>query len=82
MVPELQGEDDYDWTEAFKYARKPDPAPPTSAVSTEPFCRELCKETLALRVGENDEESWIWCGLLHDGRWAFLEAGCDYTGWG
>ena len=31
--------------------------------------------------GENDGPSWIIGGRLHDGRWFFLSAGCDYTGW-
>ena len=31
--------------------------------------------------GENDGENWAALCLLADGRWGFVEAGCDYTGW-
>lgn len=33
------------------------------------------------RDGENDEASWLAMGQTHDGRWWFLSAWCDYTGW-
>lgn len=32
-------------------------------------------------AGENDGPSWLVYGRLRDGRWFFIEAGCDYTGW-
>ena len=31
--------------------------------------------------GEKDERNWLWVLLLKDGRWVFVNAGCDYTGW-
>lgn len=32
-------------------------------------------------AGLNDSEDWECIGELSDGRWFFLCAGCDYTGW-
>ncbi len=34
------------------------------------------------REGENDGDEWAALALLSDGRWGFVQAGCDYTGWG
>lgn len=31
--------------------------------------------------GENDGDDWIAVVKLRDGRWAFISAGCCYTGW-
>lgn len=31
--------------------------------------------------GCNDGPNWIALFQLHDGRYLFLSAGCDYTGW-
>lgn len=36
---------------------------------------------LAVFEGKNDEEDWRWVLLLKDGRYVFLQGGCDYTGW-
>ena len=35
----------------------------------------------ALDEGANDGDDWICLGRLKTGRWFFLSAGCDYTGW-
>ena len=32
--------------------------------------------------GENDGADWKAAGLLTDGRWFYVSAWCDYTGWG
>lgn len=32
--------------------------------------------------GVNDEADWAALCRLKDGRWGFVHAGCDYTGWG
>lgn len=37
--------------------------------------------TIAASEGENDESNWIAIVRLADGRLAFVDAGCDYTGW-
>lgn len=92
MRPELN---DNDWREAFGYAGEPETevarqrrdvsvtrcegAPAT--VSVAPFTREDVSTVIALEPGENDGPSWIGVFRLADGRFAFLSAGCDYTGW-
>jgi hypothetical protein len=77
MLEELAG---YDWEEAFKYAG------PTAVIGQDiglsSFSRDDVKRVIALREGENDEESWLGLFELNDGRFAFLSAWCDYTGWG
>lgn len=88
MLPEL---DDYDWREAFGYAGEPDTqaygdvriegAVPGQKYDLTPFTREDVSEIAALREGENDERPWLIYGRLKDGRWFYLEASCDYTGW-
>jgi hypothetical protein len=35
---------------------------------------------LAYDEGENDGENWIFIFKAYDGRYAFMSAGCDYTG--
>lgn len=76
MLPEL---DTYDWGEAFAYAN------PTAvigdSVSTAPFTREDVVKIVAMAEGENEGPNWVGVFRLRGGRWASLEAGCDYTGW-
>ena len=45
------------------------------------FTREDVVEVLAIDDGENDEADWVGMFALADGRYAYVEAGCDYTGW-
>lgn len=82
--------DDYDWREAFACAGDKEgehnsadvrPALPTSKVSLAPFGRVDVAKVFAMREGENDERDWLCYGRLKDGRYFFLTAGCDYTGW-
>ncbi len=72
----------YDWEEAFKYASG-EWATGTGKekLPAEPFDREDVVEVRALAEGENDGDDWICLGKLKTGRWFFLSAGCDYTGW-
>lgn len=58
---------DYDWEEAFKYATG--------------FGIDDVAEVGGHRDGENDGASWLMWGRLKDGRYFYLSAGCDYTGW-
>lgn len=67
MSHELKMLDDYDWREAFCYAKG--------------FGTEDVVEIIDFRGGENDEANWIMYGRLKDGRYFGLSAGCDYTGW-
>lgn len=32
--------------------------------------------------GENDEENWVGVFLMKDGKFLYITAWCDYTGWG
>lgn len=38
-------------------------------------------EVLAVWEGQNDGDDWRWVLKLNDGRFFFLQGGCDYTGW-
>ncbi|CAM3878011.1 hypothetical protein COLU111180_12130 [Cohnella lubricantis] len=82
---------DYNWKEAFGAAGKevgtelngnPVVVQFAQAVSTEPFDRADVAEIMAIDDGENDGLNWIGVFLLKDGRYALIDAGCDYTGWG
>jgi hypothetical protein len=71
--------DNYDWEQAFMYA---DGQPVIgSAAEPGPFDRADVEEVIAVVEGENDGESWLGAFRLSDGRFAFLAAWCDYTGW-
>ena len=77
MLKEL---DTYDWEEAFKYTSPRD----MSAFGCHNllFAREDVLEIYGIIEGENDGDPWRLYGKLNDGRYFYLEAGCDYTGWG
>jgi hypothetical protein len=47
----------------------------------QPFTVDDIERVLAVWEGENDGDDWRWVLLLKDGRYAFLQGGCDYTGW-
>jgi len=91
MLNELQ---DDDWPFAFQCAgeiggeecpqcNSPDvrESKPGSGVILTPFGREDVAELYGISEGVNDGSDWICCGKLTDGRFFFLSAGCDYTGW-
>lgn len=42
---------------------------------------ETISSVLAVWEGENEGEDWRWVVSLVDGRFGFIEGGCDYTGW-
>jgi hypothetical protein len=73
--------DDYDWREAFKYAANPSRCE-GAACEVGGFEIGDVAEVLALVEGENDGASWETLVKLTDGRFGYLTAGCDYTGWG
>jgi uncharacterized protein (TIGR02996 family) len=73
--------DDYDWGEAFEYAREPSATPPDNPTPAGGFRREDVRQILHRRDGENDTEDWVVVGELWDGRFFVLRAHCDYTGW-
>jgi hypothetical protein len=90
----LERLNDYNWKEAFGAAGKdlytelgrqgckPVVVQFAKPVSTEPFDREDVAEIIAIDDGENDGPNWIGVFRLKDGRYALIDAGCDYTGWG
>ncbi len=76
--------EDYDWQAAFSLERL---GPPQAAInctgmSVAPFTIGDVAAVIDKREGENDAESWIMIGQLADGRYFYLTAWCDYTGWG
>ncbi len=68
----------YDWNEAFAYGKNVRVA---HQCTTDTFGIYDVAEVLALSEGENDGISWMMAGRLNDGRFFFLDAWCDYTGW-
>lgn len=76
MIEQLN---DYDWTQAFETSDVR--SLPGSSVATTPFGREDVLTVLSSSEGCRDESPWLMVGLLKDGRFFYLEAGCDYTGW-
>ena len=82
---------DYGWCEAFGYAGDPDTnacledleITPVIGSDTPvtPFSLDDVEEIIGSREGENDELEWLAVGKLKDGRYFYLEAKCDYTGW-
>jgi len=87
----------YDWEMAFQCCGDAEDAEgswPTSAYNTPsvsaaldsdasaaPFQRVDVAEVIATSDGENDGADWIGVFKLKDGRFAYLTASCDYTGW-
>lgn len=73
--------DSYDWQEAFPLAQPPS-LTEGATCSKAKFTRDDVEEVLGSVEGQNDGESWIAVLKLKDGRYAFITAWCDYTGWG
>jgi hypothetical protein len=66
-LSDMKGKD-YDWAYVFNYASG--------------FGVNDVEEVIASRNGESDGRDWCAVFHLKDGRYAYLSAGCDYTGWG
>jgi hypothetical protein len=86
---EIEG---YDWEHVFQCVGPPEgdsyaynepavSAAAGSVASAEPFQRKDVARVIATRDGENDGISWLGVFELEDGRFAFVSASCDYTGW-
>jgi hypothetical protein len=45
------------------------------------FNADDIEKVLAVWEGQNDGDDWRWVLQLKDGRFVFLQGGCDYTGW-
>jgi hypothetical protein len=90
MLKEL---DDYDWGKVFECSGGEGsaldtnndadvrPAHPDEIVSLDSFGREDVETIFGIYEGIADEKEWECCGQLKDGRFFFIIAGCDYTGW-
>lgn len=63
--------DDYDWQQAVS----------EEVIGANAVSMDRVAEVLAYSNGENDGRDWIALFRLDDDRFAFLSAGCDYTGW-
>lgn len=57
---------DYNWREALNFAD---------------FNSSDIKRVVAYDQGENDGDSWVLVAELNDGRFGYVDAWCDYTGW-
>lgn len=55
--------------------------PNDKSVSLNGFTMDDIESVIASREGENDELSWLAAFGLKDGRFVYIEAWCDYTGW-
>lgn len=79
------------WDEAFKFAGQDkseergkscvERCTPDDPVREDYFTTSDVAHVIAYDEGENDGPNWIIAGKLDDGRYFFLSAGCDYTGW-
>jgi hypothetical protein len=87
---------DGDWAKVFEYCGIEEPTgedyyrcdgtPRLSGVlgyegSIKHFTRADVAEIIGMADGANDGPNWIGAFRLKDGRFAFVSAGCDYTGW-
>lgn len=83
---------DYNWREAFGYVGEPDTEARGHTVhalsraagatcSINPITCDDVAEIIAASAGERDEHSWIGVFRIRDGRYLFVSAWCDYTGW-
>lgn len=76
---------DYDWTVILS-AEPARGRPWVNATagftgSVAPFNRRDIRHIIGISDGENDGADWIAVFLLWDGRYVFVSAGCDRTGW-
>lgn len=92
MITLEEFKDEYNWYEALTYAGKdrgyfgisdpPMPSPVTdTTMDCTPFGMEDVAEVIHAVEGEPDGTDWRCALRLNDGRYAYVEAGCDYTGW-
>lgn len=90
MITLEELKEDYDWRNVLSYAGVDDclqgPQSAPNAVgenppSAEPFGMDDVAAIIAASNGEADGENWMIALQLKDERYAYIEAGCDYTGW-
>lgn len=71
----------YNWEQAFLEANQRIDGVGENPPSTAQFTREDVVDILHSDEGENDGAPWVGVFRLNDGRFLFVTAGCDYTGW-
>ena len=72
----------YNWVQAFEASNSSiEPVVGSGTVSLKDFTIDNVVEVIATREGENDDHPWLAVVRLEDGRYVFLTAWCDYTGW-
>lgn len=85
-LDDMRNADDYDWRHVFAYASgesdTPSFVPPTPGRDAASYGLPDVAEVVASVNGENDGAQWGAVGRLKSGAWFYVEAGCDYTGWG
>ena len=81
----------YEDSEVFKYMGAPASQFSYEGSKPENYCKGRTIEDVdpkdiiyvpCFREGCNDEEDWVYIGATKNGVWFYVEAGCDYTGWG
>ena len=81
-------EDNDDWREVFAFSGSGGKNPANVQVvlgancSDNHFTQKDIKSVFAYEEGKKNCDAWLICGQLLDGRYFFIEAWCDYTGWG
>ena len=75
--------EDYDWKAAFGFCSTPGHISPVvgSDAKRDFFGIGDVTQIVASSEGCNDGDNWVMVGKLSDGRYFFLDAWCDYTGW-
>lgn len=68
-----------DWDIMFQNYSHPDVI---GSISGDNFSKDDVEEVLHHVNGENDGPDWAAVFKLKDGRYASIEGGCDFTGWG
>jgi len=71
---------DYEWNEVFAFCDSNVNPIPGYTGDTKGFSMFDVAEVFAKDDGERDEANWLAAVKLRDGRFAFVSAGCDYTG--
>lgn len=69
----------YDWEQAFQISRVMRCAGSTCEVT--PLAPQDVDLIIGITEGENDGDAWRIAGQMKDGRWFYLNAWCDFTGW-
>lgn len=74
--------EDDNWNRAIMVSQ-----PPVAIITEEgkincsSFSMKDIEKVLMSSEGENEIKDWMFAAKLKDGRFCFVSAGCDYTGW-